>query len=82
MSRSIRDPDNQYVLLSYDTLDKEKEDLVISMIDESMMKGNNKMKLCAVSQANTHKIYRYVANNMRVIKRLEGSSKVIKELGP
>jgi hypothetical protein len=47
-----------------------------------MKKSNNKMKLCAVGQANTHKIYRYFFRNMPIKKRLEDTANVLKEFTP
>lgn len=72
VQRAILDPDNQYVLLGYDNLSQKLQNLAIQMIEASLAKTVNRIKLCVAGQETTHAIYRYLNNKMTVTKKLEG----------
>jgi hypothetical protein len=59
MERCIRDIDNEYVLLGYDNLSQEHENIIIEKIDETVERNNNMMKLCFAGRQTANRLYRF-----------------------
>jgi hypothetical protein len=65
--RCIRDIDNEYAMLGYDNLSQEQENMVITMIEETMQKSNNRMKLSFAGRQTANRLYRFFCKKMNVV---------------